>query len=218
LRHWALLLPVPNSRPELSQKGQLLQDKIEPQVSRAATYLLKGRSTLSSQFTSIAEELIATIRRITRSTDLYSRALFHSHGLTAPQATMLKALAAGPLIAGDLAQKINLSQGTVTDILTRLEGRGMLVRNRGEKDRRRVMVELTEKSREFLTNSLPLVQESFAAQFTGLPEWEQNQILSAMQRVAHMMEKELPKETVYDLKTDIASQLLGPVGGLVEEG
>jgi hypothetical protein len=54
--------------------------------------------------------------RVIRATDLHSRQLVQSHGLTGPQALVLEALVDGRLSAGALAGQISLSQGTVTDI------------------------------------------------------------------------------------------------------
>jgi hypothetical protein len=50
-----------------------------------------------------------------------------THGLAGPQALILKALQAGSLSAGELAARVNLSQATVTDILNRLEQRGLVI-------------------------------------------------------------------------------------------
>ncbi len=138
---------------------------------------------------STSEEIGSALRRIVRAVDLHSRSLVQSHGLTGPQATLLKALGSGPVTAGELANKVNLSQGTVTDLLKRLESRGMLQRTRDEADRRRVIVSLSERGREVLRDSLPSVQAPFNELVEQLPQWEQSQLLAALQRVAHMMEE-----------------------------
>jgi len=70
---------------------------------------------------SIADQVIIALRRVIRAVDLHSRNLMESHGLTSPQALILKALQDGRLNAGELASRVSLSQGTVTDILNRLE-------------------------------------------------------------------------------------------------
>ncbi|MEZ5488793.1 MAG: MarR family winged helix-turn-helix transcriptional regulator [Gammaproteobacteria bacterium] len=139
---------------------------------------------------STSQQIVASLRRITRSMDLHSRSLVQSHGLTGPQATLLNALRQGSMSAGDLANRINLSQGTVTDILIRLEGRGLVSRARDSADKRRVNVTLTDLGEEVLKSSLPDMQALLTERLGELPEWEQSQLLSALQRVAHMMEGE----------------------------
>ena len=52
----------------------------------------------------------------------------------------------GRVTAGDLARETGLTTGAVTSILDRLERLGLVKRVRDTEDRRRVMVELTEKA------------------------------------------------------------------------
>lgn len=138
----------------------------------------------------IADEVIVAIRRVIRAVDLHSRMLAASHGLTGPQALILKVLQSGSLSAGELATRINLSQGTVTDILIRLEKRGLVKRVRDTEDRRRVLVEVTTDAQSLLAQSPPLLQERFAQRFRSLKEWEQTQLLASLQRIAAMMDAE----------------------------
>lgn len=138
----------------------------------------------------IADEVIVAIRRVIRAVDLHSRMLAASHGLTGPQALILKELRSGSLSAGELAARISLSQGTVTDILNRLEKRGLVKRVRDTEDRRRVLVEVTADALSLLAQSPPLLQERFALRFRDLKEWEQMQLLASLQRIATMMDAE----------------------------
>ena len=133
------------------------------------------------------DQVIIALRRMIRSIELHSRSLMGSHGLTGPQATLLRALKDGPLTAGDLADRINLSQGTVTDILNRLEQRQLLALSRDNAARRRVIVALSPEGLALVSSAPPLLQERFSARFNQLPEWEQSQLLAALQRIAHMM-------------------------------
>jgi DNA-binding MarR family transcriptional regulator len=138
----------------------------------------------------IGDEVIIALRRVIRAVDLHSRTLVESHGLTGPQALILKALHGGSLSAGELASRISLSQGTVTDILNRLEQRDLIRRIRDTKDRRRVLVETTVAGKTLLKQSPPLLQERFAQRFNNLHDWEQTQLLASLQRIAAMMDAE----------------------------
>lgn len=138
----------------------------------------------------LSEKVIVALRRVIRAVDLHSRTLVASHGLTGPQVLILKALQNGNLTAGELANKVSLSQGTVTDILNRLEQRGRITRIRDSNDRRRVLVEATEAGLAVLDKSPPLLQERFAQRFNELHDWEQNLLLSSLQRIAAMMDAE----------------------------
>jgi DNA-binding MarR family transcriptional regulator len=144
---------------------------------------MKGKS-------SIADQVIIALRRVIRAVDLHSRTLLESHGLTGPQALLLKSLQGSPITVGELAGRVSLSQGTVTDILNRLEQRGLIQRVRDEVDRRRVWVGLTAAGLALLASSPPLLQERFAQSFADLQEWEQTQLLASLQRIAAMMDAE----------------------------
>jgi DNA-binding MarR family transcriptional regulator len=54
----------------------------------------------------------------------------------------------GGMTAGELAEAASLSPGAVTTVLDRLERMGLVTRTRDETDRRRVIVEITDKARE----------------------------------------------------------------------
>ena len=138
----------------------------------------------------MGDQVIVALRRVIRAVDLHSRTLVESHGLTGPQALILKALQHGSLSAGELANRISLSHGTVTDILNRLEQRALIKRIRDTEDRRRVMVETTPDGRILLERSPPLLQESFVERFNNLQKWEQTQLLASLQRIAAMMDAE----------------------------
>lgn len=109
-------------------------------------------------------------------------------GLTGPQLMILQALAqTGPMTVGQLAARINLSQATVTPILDRLERKQLVQRSRGVTDKRKVFISLTPGGRHTLAAAPALLQEHFVSAFNQLPDSEQVEILSALQRVARMM-------------------------------
>lgn len=140
----------------------------------------------------INESILTALRRVIRAVDQYSHRLVQTHGLTGPQALLLKALAnaGGTLSAGDLARRISLSQATVTDIVKRLETRGLVLRIRDDQDRRRVMVQLTHGGQAVVETAPPLLQDRFVARLNQLKDWEQHQLLVSLLRIAEMMNAE----------------------------
>jgi DNA-binding MarR family transcriptional regulator len=56
--------------------------------------------------------------------------------------------ASGPLTLGELATHLGLSKATATELVNRVEERGLVDRMRDERDRRRVYVWLTEHGRQ----------------------------------------------------------------------
>ena len=137
------------------------------------------------------DEVLIAIRRIIRAIDLQSRKLVQSHGLTGPQALVLKEVSRSRgLTAGELARRVSLSQATITDIVKRLEQRGLLLRERAQQDKRKTLVGVTAEGEKLLAQSPPLLQEQFAQRFAELKDWEQSQLLYALQRIAGLMDAE----------------------------
>ena len=135
--------------------------------------------------------MLVALRRVMRAVDLHSRRLVQSHGLTGPQAVILgEVVASQGLTAGDLARRVKLSQATVTDIVKRLEARGVLCRSRDIQDKRRVLISTTKAGQQIFASAPPLLQETFVTRFESLPDWEQTLLLSAMQRIAALMDAE----------------------------
>ena len=137
----------------------------------------------------ITSEVMAALRRIIRAIDIHSRSLVQRYGLTGPQLVVLKELVAqAPRSVSELARAVNLSQATVTGILDRLERKSMVLRERDTHDRRRVMVSPTLEAERVLADAPPLLQEHFTGGFRELPDWQQTQILSSLQRIVALME------------------------------
>jgi DNA-binding MarR family transcriptional regulator len=133
--------------------------------------------------------VMAALRRIIRAIDLHSRSLVHEYGLTGPQLVVLKELVdSAPQTVSELAAAVSLSQATVTGILDRLERKAMVCRTRDTADKRRVLVTPTDAAEEVLSGAPPLLQEHFTAAFAQLPDWQQSQILSSLQRIVALME------------------------------
>ena len=134
------------------------------------------------------EKVLIALRRIIRATDLYSRKLSKEAGLTAPQLLILHALQCrGELTMGEIADEVTLSQGTITTILDRLEKRGLLHRERGSSDKRRVYAHISTRGRELLAQAPAPLQQEFMHRFQQLDEREQSGILGALEKVAAMM-------------------------------
>lgn len=135
------------------------------------------------------EEVLVSLRRIIRATDLHSRQLNKMVGLTAPQLLILQLLRQGEdLTTGEVASRVSLSQATVTTIVDRLEKREFVRRERGEADKRKVFLYLTEKGESILVDAPKPLQEDFIKQFQDLHDWEQSMILSSLERIAYMMD------------------------------
>jgi DNA-binding MarR family transcriptional regulator len=138
---------------------------------------------------SVEDQIARALRQIGRAIDLHSRALLQLHGLTVPQlATLLEIERLQPVSAGTLANQIHLGSATLTGVLDRLEQRGLVCRTRHAGDRRSILLNLTDLGTELFASAPSQLCDSFSQRLAQLPEWEQTNILSTLQRIADMME------------------------------
>ncbi|WP_413691818.1 MarR family winged helix-turn-helix transcriptional regulator [Psychromonas sp. KJ10-2] len=135
------------------------------------------------------EQLLISLRRVIRAISIHSRQLNKESGLTGPQLLVMQKIDQldAPL-AKQIAQEITLSAATVTTILDRLEKRSFIIRTRSKTDKRKVHLSLSEAGKEVLSSSPKPLQEHFIKRYKNLDEWEQSQLLSAVERIASMMD------------------------------
>lgn len=137
------------------------------------------------------DDVLVALRRVIRATDLHSKHLAKTTGLTAPQILLMQTIRdKGEVTIGEIANDMSLSQATVTAILDRLEKRDLVYRERSKEDKRKVHAYLTTQAVETLKSAPRPLQNHFVRQFGNLHEWEQTMIISSLQRVAKMMDAE----------------------------
>tara|TARA_R110001592_G_scaffold288331_4_gene557371 strand:+ start:33572 stop:34057 length:486 start_codon:yes stop_codon:yes gene_type:complete len=149
------------------------------------------------------DEVLVALRRVIRATDLHSKHLSKTTGLTSPQILLLQTVRAKEYVTiGEIAQDMSLSQATVTTIIDRLEKRELIFRERSKEDKRKVHAHLTAAGHEILKTAPVPLQDQFAKHFADLQEWEKNMIISSLQRVAYMMDAQhIDASPVLDLGT-----------------
>ncbi|MBS3805415.1 MAG: MarR family transcriptional regulator [Oleiphilaceae bacterium] len=135
------------------------------------------------------EQVLVALRRVIRATDLHSKQLSKHSGLTGPQLLIMRTIRGlGEVTIGTIADKVSLSQATVTTILDRLEHRNLVYRVRNTRDKRKVHAHLTDEGGDKLNRAPQPLQEEFIQRFHGLHQWEQTMIIASLQRVASMMD------------------------------
>jgi DNA-binding MarR family transcriptional regulator len=115
-----------------------------------------------SDRTELLGDLSVALRRAQRSTDQLGQAAQAVLGLNRTDGTCLDILDQhGTITAGELARESQLTTGAVTAVIDRLAKAGYARRAADPRDRRRVIVEITEHARERSWELFaPLAQES----------------------------------------------------------
>ena len=103
--------------------------------------------------------------------------------LTLTQLGVLEAvLHLGPLTHRELGRKLLTSPGNLTDVVDKLEKRGLVTRVRAEQDRRQVRVELTEAGRALIADIFPRHAADIAHAMAGLSPAE-------LETLGHLLRK-----------------------------
>ena len=106
-------------------------------------------------------------------------------GLTARMLEVLRHLAAsGPLTVGEQAVYLRIGRATATELIDRLEAKGLVARMRDERDQRRVFVWLTEEGRRRLAG-LPdrRGRDPFVAAVAALDIRTRRQIVNGLSKL-----------------------------------
>lgn len=135
--------------------------------------------------------ILMALRRIVRAVDIYSRKLNSEFKITAPQLICLYSLqGSNGLTLSELAEKVSLGVSTTNGVVDRLEEKGLLTRTRSSVDRRKVVLEVTEKGLEVAKSAPALLQDRLAAALRQLPDLEQATIALSLERIVELMEAE----------------------------
>lgn len=158
--------------------------------------------------------ILRALRRITRSIALHSRQLSAGSKITAPQLVCLHTvIAKGPLTATMISREMHVSPSTVVGVLDRLEDKAYIVRERSREDRRIVYVSATEQGKELAKNTPSPLQQKLSDALQKLPEMEQLQITTALERVVALIDS----DTELEIDRSVSSLLEIPEGAVPPE-
>jgi DNA-binding MarR family transcriptional regulator len=114
--------------------------------------------TTQDDLTRMAEEIDRDLRAIRERIRRPLEAAIASGNLTGPQQSVMRALVQSEGISlKDLSAHLGLAHSTVSGIVDRLEGRGLVERQDNETDRRVTRITVTREVREFVRNTMPVL-------------------------------------------------------------
>lgn len=141
--------------------------------------------------TSRSEDALIALRQIQRQTELASKRLASQVGLTPSQLMVMQILSErGEVTAGDVSKLTQLKHATITSLVDKLVARGLVERRRAQSDRRRVWLKLLREGQNAITAAPDLLQDRFTQRFDALPDWHQSMLVSALERVAALLDAE----------------------------
>jgi DNA-binding MarR family transcriptional regulator len=143
-------------------------------------------------------EIMQSLRRIFKAIQDYSHEVLKKFGITGPQLWALKNISQNrSLSLGDLSEKMCLHPSTITGVIDRLEKKGYVVRDRGQKDRRVVKVQLTAEGERLVRKAPNPVQGKMIYGLMRLKKDELNSIYDSIQKLVEIMEVQNLKVTFF---------------------
>ncbi len=139
-----------------------------------------------------SEDALIALRRIQRMTEMASKRLAQTAGLTPSQLSVLRMLDEGDDVsAGQIVEATQLKHATITSLVDKLEARGFVARERCETDRRRVWLHLLPAGKIALSKAPDPLHETFSTGFDALPDWHQSMLVSALERAVTLLDADM---------------------------
>jgi DNA-binding MarR family transcriptional regulator len=130
-------------------------------------------------------EFLGVIWTVDHALQTLSKRMLATMGVTGPQRLVLRIVARFPGVpAGEIASVMRLDRSTISGILKRLEGRGLLQRRQDLRDGRRTLVVLTARGRELAADSTGTVEAVVESALAGMSAAEVSAARSALTRLA----------------------------------
>lgn len=130
------------------------------------TLPLVGRESYAAPGADVAVKLVAALDRLARALRQHRQGAASRLGVTPLQAEVLRTLHEGPppeAVVGLLARELGVTQPTVTDSVSALVRKDLVVRSTLPGDRRRTRLELTEAGHELVAKLTAAESELIAA-------------------------------------------------------
>ena len=135
------------------------------------------------------ERFTLKIGRIRRAFRAHLEARAASLDITAPQYHVLARLwQSDGILTSAIAKDINVAGSTLTGVLDRLEGKGLIRREATAKDRRVVEIWLTDKGHKIQEPLLKIVNDINQMALAGFSQQQKQQFLKALDKVGDNLE------------------------------
>lgn len=117
-----------------------------------------------------------------------------AHKLSRTEVGVIATLSEGPRRITQLAQTEALAQPTVTQLVDKLEGRGLVARARSGEDARVVIVEVTPAGTEVFEEVRTEIRANMREALAHLPDDELTDLTHASETLGELIETLLPRD------------------------
>ena len=134
--------------------------------------------------TETALKLWVVLNRAHRAVWRHDRRDIESHGLHPSEFAVLEVLySKGPLPLGEVGARVLLTSGSITHVVDKLEGKGLLVRRPCPEDRRVSFAELTESGGALIADIFPAHTSVLREALAGLDREEKRTAIRLLKQL-----------------------------------
>ena len=146
------------------------------------------------------DAIVETIVYLYTESRRLTKGMARQFGLTGPQLTVIKLLEQlGDLSLSSLSERIKAQNSTVTGIIDRMEREELVKRERSERDRRMVLIRLTEKGRALASSIDVEPMNMFREALNALPPQDITQLFRILDRVQqHVRQNVTQQQAAHD--------------------
>ncbi|MFW5799728.1 MAG: MarR family winged helix-turn-helix transcriptional regulator [Spirochaetota bacterium] len=142
---------------------------------------------LEGNFTKDEECSLSLYMSLARASQTFSKELakeIRENNLTPPQFGVLETLMhLGPTTLSSLGEKLLVTAGNITCVVDKLEGMGLVRRERNGNDRRIIIAELTENGKEMIHSLFPNYVKKITDLSSDLTEKEKQQLQKLLKKL-----------------------------------
>lgn len=131
------------------------------------------------------------LRKIAADLDTNLEQFFNSYNLSAGRFTLLALLLQKNegMMPSELAQKVGVTQATISGLINSLEKSQLVQRAHHEKDGRSYLIALTDSGRQKCLEILPLYHERIAKYWSSVADLEKHQLNGALEKLLTSIHK-----------------------------
>lgn len=138
-------------------------------------------------------DILIKLRKVIRSINLESKKIEKKYGISIPQLLVLQFLSKQQDFkakSSDIKSFIHLNASTVSGIIRRLEGKGLVARLAAPQDKRATFITLTAKGAQLLEESPITLQEKLSNRLTKLDVTQKRELYESIDLLVALMEVE----------------------------
>lgn len=133
--------------------------------------------------------ILQSIRRIIRAIDIYTKKLKSEYDMTAVQILCLQMIHSSEAVTlAGLSNLVHVSASTLVGVVDRLEAKGLIKRERSQKDRRYTFIVLTDEGLEKLDTLPPALHDKLSDGLEKMDTETQKLLVTALNHIVRLIE------------------------------